>query len=83
MGSISFLTVKGQAAPTANAAVIDGDYKFDRNNGPIEGHYKVVIRRVVSKADSRAAPKSAESDWESTADVADDGEYLRDITITR
>lgn len=42
-GSISFIPAEGSNGPSATAGITDGRYQFDKSNGPLAGHYKVVI----------------------------------------
>jgi hypothetical protein len=50
-GSISFLPDAGTEGPAANASVLNGEYRFDRANGPVAGKYRVIVSPLVDKAD--------------------------------
>ncbi|WP_442505753.1 hypothetical protein SH528x_004559 [Novipirellula sp. SH528] len=42
-GSISFLPARGTSGPAATSLIADGQYRFDKSNGPYTGAYQVVI----------------------------------------
>ena len=58
-GMISFLPESGNAGPAATASLIDGVYRFDTKNGPVAGHYRVV---VVKQAPERRHKSAAGPD---------------------
>jgi hypothetical protein len=49
-GSITLIPASGQRGPAATTTVKDGNYQFDRTNGPTAGPHHVVIKRVISKS---------------------------------
>ena len=49
--SISFQPVGGKR-PVANWTVKNGEYRFDRTNGPTAGPTKVFVRRLVGRGGS-------------------------------
>ena len=88
-GSITFVPAEGKSGPPATTKLNEGKYEFDRTNGPTAGPHTVIMRRVVSREDSLetiAAKQPARengAEWTLSADVADDGKYLRDFTLDR
>ena len=48
-GSISFLPDGGTEGPAANGSVLNGEYRFDRTNGPVPGKYRVIVTPLVDK----------------------------------
>ena len=88
-GSIAFVPAQGQSGPSATTKLDEGKYEFDRTNGPTTGPHTVIIRRVVSRADSLKAIAAKQqtrengAPWTLSADVADDGQYLQDFTLDR
>lgn|GEM_PF-4232446 len=42
-GTISFLPEAGTKGPAATASVVEGDFKFDKSNGPVAGNYRVLV----------------------------------------
>jgi hypothetical protein len=55
-GSISLLPEAGNEAPSANAMIQQGDYSFNKENGPLAGAYRVLI---MSAAGGNSAPVEA------------------------
>ncbi len=49
-GSITFIPASGHRGPAATTTVKDGNYQFDRTNGPTAGPHHVIIKRVISKS---------------------------------
>jgi hypothetical protein len=90
--SISFQPMDGKR-PVANGSVKNGEYWFDRNNGPTAGPTRVFVRRIVHRGEEMAwldkskgkiSPKpgpSANFEWTQAADVKDDGKYIHDFTL--
>jgi hypothetical protein len=63
-GSITFLPAKGTLGPAATTSLVDGEYRFDRHNGPVAGPHQVVVSKVIPKGEIlRSLPKGV-----STAD---------------
>jgi len=83
-GSIIFLPATGPAATTG---LKDGAYQFDRNNGPVAGAQKVVVKRSVARSripDSRLkqdATPTTKTEWNESVEVSNDGHYLHDFTL--
>src|SRR5437016_13607117 len=50
-GSISFVPAKGASGPAATVSLIDGEYQFDRSNGPGAGPHQVIVQRVIPKSE--------------------------------
>jgi hypothetical protein len=42
-GIISFLPEAGNDGPAASASIVNGEYRFNKTNGPVAGKYKVVV----------------------------------------
>lgn len=94
-GSISFVPTEGTSGPAATATLVDGEYRFDRQNGPTAGPHRVVVRRLVAKdaaLKSRAlttSPASRENIvagtektlWTLSADVPADPPYQCDFRL--
>ncbi len=86
-GSISFLPAKGQSGPSATAKLANGSYQFDRSNGPAAGPHTVKVKRIVPRSsvmESLAKKQpiaKTQSEWTSSADVANDGQYLQDFDL--
>lgn len=57
-GSISFLPDGGTEGPAANASVLNGEYQFDRTNGPIPGQYRVIVSPLADKPNVAGPIKS-------------------------
>jgi hypothetical protein len=88
-GSITFVPARGQSGPSATTKLEAGKYVFDRTNGPTAGPHTVIIRRVVSRADTIKAIAAKQgtrengAEWTLAADVADNGQYVQDFTLDR
>jgi hypothetical protein len=86
-GSITFIPAQGHTGPSATAKLEEGKYEFDRTNGPTAGPHSVILRRVVSRADSQKAIRENQpnrengAEWTLSADVAENGKYLQDFTV--
>ncbi len=85
--SITFLPDDGKKRPAASASVTEGEYRFDRTNGPTAGRTKVLIRRIdgrqrVPTPQTKTNRKTpTKSEWTKVVNVADDGKYLQDFTL--
>jgi hypothetical protein len=88
-GSITFLPAAGHSGPSATASLVEGQYTFDRTNGPAAGPHQVIITRIVSRADSMKAiaakqpPKANLAKWTFSAELTDDGPGVQDFTINK
>jgi hypothetical protein len=86
-GSITFIPAKGQPGPGATTRLAEGRYQFDLNNGPTVGPHIVTMTRVVSRASmidalrKRLPLARSKAEWTCTADVVEDGRYLRDFAL--
>jgi hypothetical protein len=49
-GAITFLPSEGRAGPAATANLVEGEYRFTREDGPTAGPHRVIVRKIVSKA---------------------------------
>jgi len=85
--SIALLPAGGRKGPAANASVKEGEYRFDRVNGPTAGRTEVRIRRIdgrqrVPTLQAKTRRKTpTKSEWTKFVDVADDGKYVQDFTL--
>jgi len=48
-GSISFVPDQGRPGPSAIASIKDGEYRFDKSNGPTAGPHRVIVTRKATK----------------------------------
>ena len=86
-GSITFLPDKGQRGPAATTGLVEGSYKFDRSNGPSAGPHTVLMKRIVPRSRipephvSKQTIAITKAEWTTSADVADDGQYLHDFSL--
>jgi len=46
-GLVSFVPQESTDGPAARASLINGEYQFDRNDGPIPGEYNVLIQLEI------------------------------------
>jgi hypothetical protein len=75
-GSISFYPAEGQAGPAANTAIVNGRFRFSRNDGPFAGPHHVVLAYVRDAADEWQFKLPGEKERESPppgAEPAPDG----------
>jgi hypothetical protein len=83
-GSITFVPAAGHRGPAATTTLVDGNYRFDRSNGPTAGPHRVIVRRVISKSrmleglaskqpkDVKPAPaRDSKMEWTLFVDVAE------------
>ena len=79
-GSISLVPAKGRSGPAATTSIAAGRYAFTRENGPVAGPYRVIVRlntpdkaMMLSKAAGRAPqPKPpGKTRWELQVEVPD------------
>lgn len=76
-GTISFVPTDGTEGPSATASIENGKYQFDKSNGPISGHYNVMIvqqvgKKIPSKAGLNPAAQKSIDPWAGKADVTAD-----------
>ena len=86
--SITFLPDDGKKRPAASESVTEGEYRFDRTNGPTAGRTKVLIRRIDGRQHVPRTPQTktnrktpTKSEWTRFVNVADDGKYVQDFTL--
>jgi hypothetical protein len=88
-GAITFLPVEGQSGPAATALLVDGKYEFDRVDGPTKGPHSVQVRRTTGRSipgkasAAKQQANSSKTEWTLSAEVADDGQYLLDLTLDK
>ncbi len=95
-GLISFVPDQGRPGPSAIASLKDGEYRFDKTNGPTAGLHRVIVARTASKEPSvkqagspQASPAwkkggaapSAPGQWTLSADVPAQGPYRLDFQL--
>ena len=94
-GSITFLPAKGKPGPAATTSLVDGEYHFDRNNGPTAGPHRVIVNKFVPKdamlkslafktsPASREAPvaRGDKTVWTLSADVPTEAPYQCDFKL--
>jgi hypothetical protein len=93
-GSISFLPDKGNSGPAATTGLVNGEYHFDRNNGPTAGTHRVVINKITHdrqatralpprgpRTDSGASAVEEKTSWTLSADVPAGGPYRFDFKV--
>jgi len=91
--SITFVPAEGSSGPSATARLLDGNYHFDRNNGPTAGPHRAIVRRNISKTALMAslrgkgepsnAPDAPEPklEWTHMVDIPPKGPYQCDFTL--
>jgi hypothetical protein len=74
--------------------LVQGRYQFDRSNGPTAGPKRVIVNRIIPKAKalenrnakqpkgSAKPPAGQKMQWTLFADLADDGIYKCDLTLS-
>jgi len=70
---------------------VDGEYRFDRDNGPTAGPHRVVVNRTIlketalaSRGEKKMPPAvlgEAKTKWMVTVDLPANGPYRRDFTL--
>src|SRR5687768_6062486 len=85
-GSVSLLPEEGNEAPTANATIQQGEYRFDSANGPTAGAYRVLVSYstaapVNSKTAAFASKPAKNGEFNSQVDVPSAREFQHDIEI--
>ena len=83
--SISYLPDAGHAGPAATTGIIDGQYRFTTQTGPVAGPHRVVIRlsapgNVFREKDEKR-PASGPSSWQFKADVPERGPWENDFVL--
>ena len=56
-GSITFVPAEGREGPAATTGVLDGAYRFDRENGPTAGPHRVMVHKMIAKGAAFSALK--------------------------
>jgi hypothetical protein len=95
-GSISFVPDQGRPGPGAIASLIQGEYRFDKTNGPTAGLHRVIVTKTATKdptgkqAGSPKGPlagkqnansQSPTAPWTLSADVPAKGPYKIDLRL--
>jgi hypothetical protein len=88
-GSISFLPAEGRPGPAATTSLTDGEYRFDRQDGPTAGPHRVVVNMVIPKgaaleARNKKAPAAGgKTSWTLSAEVPANGPYQCDFKLDK
>jgi hypothetical protein len=92
-GSITFLPADGKPGPAAIGSLLDGEYQFNRQNGPAAGPHRVIVTKVLPKmsmlqsrgkpapAGQAAAGKPPKTQWTQSANVKAEGPYRYDFNL--
>ncbi len=94
-GSITFLPSEGRAGPAATTSLIEGQYGFDRENGPTAGPHRVIVsmgaakglvlkslaRKASPTARKAAAAGGGKTTWTLSTDVPADAPYRCDFKL--
>jgi hypothetical protein len=90
-GTITFLPVDGTQGPAAIASLVNGEYQFNRHNGPAAGPQRVIVNKTISKKsimDSRGKAPSGQAaggpqkiEWKQSADLKAEGPYRCDFKL--
>jgi hypothetical protein len=91
-GTITFLPVDGTQGPAAIASLVNGEYQFNRNDGPAAGPQRVIVNKAISKKlmlESRgkaAPPEQAaggppKTEWQKSVDLKAEGPYRCDFQL--
>jgi hypothetical protein len=85
-GSISLLPAADNA-PSANAMIKQGVYRFDRAHGPVAGTYRVLVMQTTGDATVdkvagfRSGPPPPKREWESKVEVRAGSEFEHNIEL--
>ncbi len=89
--SISFLPADGNDGPAATANIEDGHYAFTRDNGPVAGPHRVLIRinsqsgglraEIEGRQADRKAPPAPGGPWQFDMDIPEESSYQKDFTL--
>ena len=90
-GLITFLPTDGQR-PAASVSLLNGQYQFDRQNGPAAGAHRVIVTKAVGKesilqsqgkpsASGEVAGGPAKTQWTQSANVTAKGPYRYDLKL--
>ncbi len=91
-GTITFLPADGKS-PAAILSLTNGEYQFNRHNGPSAGPHRVIVNKVLAKgpmlqsrgsraASGRAAAGGpAKTQWTQSANVTAEGPYRFDFHL--
>jgi hypothetical protein len=60
--SIMFKPAKGQPGPSATTKVVNGNYQFDRTNGPTAGPHTVTVARIIHRSLQKLSDKKASAE---------------------
>ena len=88
-GSITFLPSEGRAGPAATTSLIEGEYRFDRENGPTAGPHRVIVSKIVPKravlealVQKKSPPAGGgKTTWTLSTDVPAVAPYQRDFNL--
>jgi hypothetical protein len=91
-GLITFLPADGKPGPAASVSLLNGEYQFDRHNGPAAGPHRVIVNKVLpnkkSMLESRDKPSASwpaggnlKNQWTQSATVTAEGPYRFDFNL--
>ena len=92
-GTVIFLPTDGKPGPAAIASLLNGEYQFDRHNGPTAGPHRVIVYKVLPKkmalesrgnataSEPAASAASAKTEWTQSANVKAEGPYRYDFNL--
>jgi len=95
-GSLSLVPAQGQSGPSAVTSIVNGEYRFDKSNGPTAGRYRVIITRTPGKnqaiqpagvpkgqgkGSKNAVAGAQPAQWTLSCDIPDKGPYQYDFKL--
>jgi hypothetical protein len=90
-GTISFLPEAGNTGPAATSSVVEGEYRFSFEDGPIAGPHRVLVTisggsfketflntQDVKKSESA---QSSRTEFESTVEIPAGTEFVHNVEL--
>lgn len=85
-GSISFLPADGNEGPAASTGIVDGEYRFTTQDGPVAGPHRVVVRLPMQKnrmvfPEAKQGSSQGRMSWDFERTVEQEGPNEMDFEV--
>jgi len=90
-GAISFLPEAGNTGPAATSSIVEGEYQFNLDDGPIAGPHRVLVtisggsfkETFLSTQDVKKseAAQSARTEFESAVEIPVGTEFVHNVEL--
>jgi hypothetical protein len=94
-GRITFVPAEDRHGPAATTGLVNGVYTFDKDNGPIPGPTRVIVKKVIlpsrvptaseqaGKTPASGSTTEAQSEWTTSLNIPESRPFQHDLVLDR